>query len=139
MHIDVYLRGWSGKPHKKGLKLHNTKSFRLLLIANDQVSKAEVEKDTTCMFRKLNYSYDGWELKINRSKTKNVLISLKANILFYDVNIKTVEKFKFLESIIHQDRSWQRNVEKRVFEAETQLQCSSLSCSAVTLSIKLND
>lgn len=50
------------------------------------------------------------------SKNEHLTKCLKADILLDGINIKTVQEFKYLDSIIHYDGSCQKDVKKGIGE-----------------------
>lgn len=96
----------------------NSNCMILNTFAEDQVIISEGEEDTTYVFRKLKYTCDKWGLEISASKSNHLTTSLYVDTLMEGINIKTIDEFKNLGSIIYHDGSNQRkenhtNLEKR--------------------------
>jgi hypothetical protein len=83
-----------------GLPINQDYHLYNLLFADDQVIFAQDIEDAEYMLRKLVEEYMKWGLQINCGKTEYLTLDLGAGIVTETGQIKAVNKFKYLGSIL---------------------------------------
>jgi hypothetical protein len=107
------LRRWSQKCH--GITSQPGLPF-VQLFADDQVIIAQDIEDAEYMLRKLVEEYMKWGLQINFGKTEYLTLDPGAGILTETGQIKAVNKFKYLGSILEATSATILEREKRISE-----------------------
>jgi hypothetical protein len=95
-----------------GLPINQDYHMCNLLLADDQVIIAQDTEDAR-MLRKLVEEYKKWGLQINFGKTEYLTPDLEAGIVTETGQIKAVNKFKYLESILEATGATTLEVEKK--------------------------
>ena len=93
----------------------NNRYIHHLLFTDDQVI---TDEDTIYLFCKLKNTYAEWRLSINISKMEHLTISLNLDDALEDIILKNDKILKSLGSIIHQNGSCYRDVEKELVKVE---------------------
>jgi hypothetical protein len=99
-----------GLPINQDYKLYN------LLFADDQVIIAQDIEDAEYMLRKLVEEYMKWELQINFGKTEYLTLDAGAGIVTETGQIKAVNIFRYLGSILEATGATTLEIEKRISE-----------------------
>jgi hypothetical protein len=116
IHIDS-LRRWSQKcHHTMGLPINQNYKLYNLLFADDQVIIAQHIEDAEHTLRKLVEEYTKWRLQINFGKTEYLTLDLGAGIVTETGQIKAVNKFKYLGSILDATGATTLETEKIISE-----------------------
>jgi hypothetical protein len=118
IYIVLILRRWSQKYHTMGLRINQDYRLYNLLFADDQVIIAQDTEDAEYMLRKLVEEYVKWGLQINFGKTEYLTLDPGAVIVTETGQIKAVNKFKYLESILEANGATTLEIEKRIMREE---------------------
>jgi hypothetical protein len=100
IYIDMSLRRLSQKCHTMGLPINQDYNLHNLLFAVDQVIIAQDTEDAEYMLRKLVEEYMKWGLQIHFGKTEYLTLDPGVGIVTETGQIKAVNKFKYLGSIL---------------------------------------
>jgi hypothetical protein len=83
-----------------GLPINQDYDLYNLLFVDDQVIIAQDTEDAEYMLRKLVEEYIKWGLQMNFRKTEYLTLDLGAGIVTKTGQIKAINKFKYLGSIL---------------------------------------
>jgi hypothetical protein len=99
-----------------GLPINQDYNLYNLLFADDQVIIAQDTEDAEYMLRKLVEEYMIWGLQINFGKTEYLTLDPGAEIVTETGQIKAVNKFRYLGSILEATGATTLEIEKRISE-----------------------
>jgi hypothetical protein len=99
-----------------GLPINQDYDLYNLLFADDQVIIAQDTEDAEYMLRKLVEEYMKWGLQINFRKTEYLTLDLGAGIVTETGQIKAINKFKYLGSILEATSATTLEIEKIISE-----------------------
>jgi hypothetical protein len=99
-----------------GLLINQDYHLYNLLFADNQMIIAQDTKDAEYMLRKLVQEYMKWGLQINFGKTEYLTLDPAAGIVTGTGQIKAVNKFKYLGSILEATSTTTLETEKRISE-----------------------
>jgi hypothetical protein len=99
-----------------GLPINEDYNLYNLLFADDQEIIAQDTEDAEYMLRKLVEEYMKWGLQINFGKTEYLTLDPGAGIVTETEQIKAVNKFRYLGSILEATGSTTLEIEKRISE-----------------------
>jgi hypothetical protein len=116
IYIDTSLRRWSQKCRTMGLLINQDYHLYNLLFADNQMIITQDTEDAEYMLRKLVEEYMKWGLQINFGKTKYFTLDLGAGIVTETGQIKAINKFKYLGSILEATSATTLEIYKRISE-----------------------
>lgn len=114
IYIQESIKEWTRKCAGMGIEI-NDACLYTLLFADDQILIANDEDDVTYMLRKLIDEYTKWGLRINFNKTQYLCIGEQPRNIRVDSGIvRHCTEYKYLGSIISQERGSQYDIENRI-------------------------
>jgi len=118
------LEEWKRKCSGMGITLENTILY-ILHVADDQVVLAGGKEDLEYMTRKLNETYENWDLDMNLNKTKYLCIGETHNNLKLDKEseIEFCQEYKYLRVIFDTSGAGDKEMRSRVIKAKKCIAC----------------
>jgi hypothetical protein len=113
-----------------GLLINQDYHLYNLLFVDNQVIITQDTEDAEYMLRKLVEEYMKWGLQINFGKTKYFTLDLGAGIVTETGQIKAVNKFKYLGSILEATSATTLEISKRISEGIRVIGVLNSSCRA---------
>lgn len=108
------LKEWRAKCKGMGIPIGNDYLYTLH-FADDQVICAQDEHDAQYMLNKLTDEYAKWGLDINVNKTEYMVVGAKGqNLNVKGQNIKCVERYKYLGTLLASSNGYDEEIKVRV-------------------------
>ncbi len=115
--FNIFINGIVDKVNDLGIKI-GSETISVLLYPDDMVLVADNEVELGHLLEKVKEYCDNWQLEVNVSKTKVVVVSkdgyVVANVKYGQSELECVTKYYYLGMVFPADGKWKLEVVRRV-------------------------
>jgi Reverse transcriptase (RNA-dependent DNA polymerase) len=125
-YVEVVLREWKRSIGGMGIPINDETTLFTLSFADDQVVIAQDSYDLEFMIKRLYDTYKYWGLQVSLKKTEYLAVNTDANfevLINDDVEIKQVEKFKYLGATLNKNGLGRQEILTRVQNGKRVVGC----------------